>query len=206
VAFDYTLPADVFAFGNSAGTATSPVNEATVMASLVTAMSRALDAYCNQYLSLTTYTQQILRALVDQDGVLTCYPAVPTMSIPTAADFRVTPSSGWTALATSNLDVEIDIEEGKAGCVLRVLNTNYAVYRGRRMQMRISYAGGWADLASVPKDFEWATRALCWWAYQKRSATADKTAIPDLGVLVIPGNWPGYIRDMFRNYVRQVVM
>ena len=202
MAFDYTTSANVFAFGSSAGTSVDPVNEATVMASLITAMSRALDTYCNQAFSLTTYTQQILRALIDQEGLLTCYPPVPTMATPTAADWRLGSSSNWSALEVGNLDVEINT----FGCVLRNVNTRFSFYRGARVQMRVSYSGGWANLAALPDDFEWAMRALCWWAYQKRSAPNDTTAIPDLGVLIIPGSWPPYIREMFRNYVRQVVM
>lgn len=202
MAFDYTTAALTFAFGNSAGTATDPVNEATVMASLITAMSRAIDTYCNQDFSIATYSQQLLRALIDQDGLLTCYPPVPTMTTPTAADWRLGSSSTWSTLDTSNLDVEINA----FGCVLRNVNTRFMYYRGARVQMRISYSGGYANLAALPADFEWAMRALCWWAYQKRSAPGDTTAIPDLGVLIIPGNWPPYIRELFKPFVRQVVM
>ena len=202
MAFDYTTSANVFSFGGSAGTATDPVNEATVMASLVTAMSRAIDTYCSQAFSLTTYTLESYRALVDQEGVLTCYPPVPTMTTPTAADWRPGRSSSWTALDTSRLDVETN----PFGCVVRTLDSSYLSWRGARVQLRLSYSGGWANLAAVPADFEWAMRALCWWAYQKRSAPQDTTAIPDLGVLIVPGTWPPYIRELFKDYVRQVPM
>ena len=199
-AFDYTTPTSVFAFGASVGTATDPVNEANVMASLVTGMSRAVDTYCNQAFSRATYAAQSLRALVDQDGVLSCYTPVPTIVSITAADY----SSGalFTPLVTSALD----IEEHSFGCVVRTFGGSYGGLRGKRVSMRLSYSGGWADLAAVPQDFEWAMRALCWWAYQKRSAPGDTTAIPELGVLIVPGNWPNYVRDMFKNYVRWVPM
>jgi hypothetical protein len=200
--FDYTTPSDVFAYGNSAGTATDPVNESAIMADLVTGMSRAIDAYCGQALSVATYAAQTCRALVDRDGVLSCYPPVPTMAVPTAADWRTAKSSNWTALSSSNLDIEIN----SFGCVCRVLNGSYLGWRGTRVQMRLSYTGGWASLAAVPPDFEWAMRSLCWWAYQKRSAPSDRTAIPDLGVLIIPGNWPPHIKTMFKPYVRWIPM
>jgi hypothetical protein len=202
MAFDYTLPASVFAYGNSAGTATDPVNEAAVMASLVTAMSRAIDVYCSQNFSLATYTQEVLRAQIDYDGIITCYPPVPTMSAPTAADWRLGKSSNWSALQAANLDVE----QNTFGCVLRNVNSNLLAYRGARVEMRVSYSGGYANLAALPLDFEWAMRGLCWWAYQKRSAPTESTAIPDLGVLIIPGTWPQHLKQAFRPYTRQVVM
>jgi len=200
--FDYTTSAAVFAFGASAGSSVDPVNEASVMAGLITGMSRALDNYCNQAFSLATYANEPHRALIDQDGSLTCYPPVPTFSQVTGADWRMGGSSNALALSAANLD----IEQNTFGCVVRSLGGAYGFYRGARLQMRLSYTGGWANLAAVPADFEWAMRALCWWAYQKRSAPGDTTAIPELGVLIVPGNWPNYIREMFRDYVRQVPM
>lgn len=198
--FDYTTPALVFAFGNSAGTATDPVNEATVMASLVTGMSRAIDSYCGQAFSQATYAAQVLRAQVDQEGVLTCYPAVPEISAISSADYGG--GGQYTTLQTSALD----IEQNSFGCVVRTFGGVYGAQRGRRVVIRLSYTGGWANLAAAPADFEWAMRSLCWWAYQKRSAPSDKTAIPDLGVLIIPGSWPPHIKQMFKPYVRWVPM
>lgn len=201
-AFDYTTAANVFAYGNSAGTATDPVSEAAVMASAITGMSRAIDQYCNQTFYQQAYTNEALRAVVDVEGVLTCYPAVPTMSVPTAASYRRGASSSWVTLDTTLLDVE----NNTFGCVVRTLDQTFLSQRGQRLLLRLSFTGGWADLAAVPSDFEWAMRALCWWAYQKRSAPSEKTAIPEMGVLIIPGNWPSHIKGMFRNYLRQVPM
>jgi hypothetical protein len=202
VAFDYTTASRVFDLGGSAGTSVDPVSEATVMAQLITGMSRAIDLYCHQAFSLATYTADVLRALVDADGILTCYPAVPTMAAPSAVAWRPARASAWTDLVPGALDVEIN----RFGCVARLLDKTYLNYRGARLQMRLSYVGGYADLAALPADFEWAMRSLCWWAYQKRSAPQDKTAIPDLGVLIIPGDWPPHIKAMFGYYVRQVPM
>lgn len=199
---DYTTAADVFAYGNSLGTATTPVNEGTVMGNLITGMSRGIDRYCNQVFSGATYTDQVLRAQVDLDGVLTCYPPVPAITSISAASYRGGASARSIELATSDLD----IEQNTFGCVVRVLNRSFVELRGARLQMRLTYVGGWAALSDVPADFVWAMRALCWWAYQKRSAPTEKTAIPEMGVLVIPGNWPGHIKQMFKNYVRQVPM
>lgn len=200
--FDYTTAARVFAYGGSAGNATDPVNEAAEMALIVTGMSRAIDTYCNQVFYRQTSTQQVLRALVDVEGVLACYPPTPEMSTPTVAQWRQAKSSSWVDLD----EAQLDIEENPFGCVVRTLDQDYRSWRGARLQMRLSYTGGWADLAAVPDDFKLAMDMLCWWAYQKRSAPIDRTAIPEMGMLIIPSNWPGHIKQMFRSYVRQVPM
>lgn len=171
------------------------------MAALVPAMSRAIDTYCNQVFYQQSYTQQVLRALVDSEGVLTAYPPVPTMSAPTAAQARLGATLTWIDLTASQLDVE----DNSFGCVVRYLNTTYLAYRGLRLQMRLTYSGGYANLAALPLDFEWAMRALCWWAYQKRVAPTDPT-LTDFGQLIVPGKWPPHIKELFRNYVRQVPM
>jgi len=200
MAFDYTTPTNVFAYLNSAGNGTDPVNEATEMQRLVTGMSRAIDTWCNQAFSVATYSGQELRAVVDVEGVLTCYPAVPTMSAPTAVAYRQARSSSWVELSAAQLDVE----ENTAGCVVRTLDQNFSQWRGGRLQMRLSYTGGYANLAALPSDFTWAMDALCGWAYQKRSAPIDATAAPAFGQLYIPSNWPGHIKQMFSTYKRWV--
>lgn len=200
MAFDYTTPTNVFNYLNSAGTGTDPVNEAAEMALLVTGMSRAVDQWCNQQFSTASYSGQELRAVVDVEGVLTCYPAVPTMSAPTAAAYRQARSSSWIDLSTA----QIDVEENAFGCVVRTLDQNFSQWRGARLQMRLSYTGGYANLAALPTDFVWAMDALCGWAYQKRVAPIDATAAPAFGQLYIPSNWPGHIKQMFGNYKRWV--
>jgi hypothetical protein len=198
MAFDYTTVSNVFSYGNSAGTAVDPTNEATLMASLVTAMSRAVDVYCNQIFYQQTYVQQLNRAVVDNDGTLLTYLAVPTLAAPTAAD--------WGGHTFTPLDLtQVDILPAPIGASLRVNGSFYA-QRGTRLQLRLSYVGGWADMNAVPADFEWAVRSLCWWAYQKRSAPIDATAFPDVGMVVVPQAWPPHIKAMLRSYVRAVPM
>ncbi len=197
MAFDYTSATNVFNYLNSAGTSTDPVNEASEMARLVTGMSRAVDQWCNQAFSLATYTNQLLRAVIDVDGVLTAYPAVPTMSTPTAAAWG---SHTYTTIADLTT---IDVAEAPSGATVRVFGS-YGASRGQRLNLRLSYTGGWANLAAVPADFSWAMDALCAWAYQKRTAPIDRTAIPEFGVLYIPSNWPGHIKQMLSNYKRWV--
>lgn len=198
--FDYTTPERVFAYGSSAGTATDPVDESAIMADLVSGMSRAIDTYCNQAFSLDTYAQQSVRGVVDQYGVLTAYAGVPSISAITAADY-----GGGNVYTPLNVS-ELAIEAHGFGTVVRTFGSGYGSLRNARVGVRLSYSGGWANLSEVPPDFEWAMRSLCWWAYQKRSAPSDRMAIPDLGVLIIPGSWPPHIKKLFAPYVRWIPM
>jgi hypothetical protein len=197
MAFDYTTPTNVFAYLGSAGTGNDPVNEATEMQRLVTGMSRAVDQWCNQAFSLATYSAQTLRAVVDVEGVLTAYPAVPTMSAPTIAE--------WGSRIYTPIDLTtIAVAEAPGGATVRVFGS-YGALRGQRLNLRLSYTGGYANLAALPADLTWAVDALCAWAYQKRSAPIDATAAPAFGQLYIPSNWPGHIKTMLSNYRRWVV-
>jgi hypothetical protein len=199
---DYTTPSHVFAYGNSLGTSTDPVNESALMAELVTGMSRAMDSYCNMAFSGGTYSGQVLRGIVDADGIAMCFPAVPTIASITAVGYRGVGQSSYQPVADLN---NLDIDERSYGSVVRLLGQSYSAYRGSsRFQIQMSYTGGWATLQDVPADFEWACRRLCWWAYQKRSAPIDKTAFPAMGMVVIPSSWPADLKLMLRNYVRQL--
>jgi hypothetical protein len=200
VAFDYCSPQDAFDYGNSAGTATDPVNEYAVMVRLVTAISRAIDNYCQQAFSAETYTADVLRGVVDRDGVLTCYPAVPVMSAPTVAEYRYGAAAGWLPLAAANADVV----EAKSGAVVRFLGSDLSSIRAQRIQVRMSYTGGYASQAVLPSDLAWYASALAWLTYQRRSAPMDVTAVPEMGIVIRPGAWPVDIKQGLQEYVKVV--
>jgi hypothetical protein len=200
MAFDYCTAAEAFAYGGSAGTATDPVNEAAVMATVVTAVSRMIDQYCSQVFSIETYTDQVLRGVVDTDGVLTCYPAVPTMQQPTAAAYRIPASSIWHVLTPSNADVE----DAPSGCTVRLFDTDLSAVRFSRLRVRLTYQGGYANAAALPHELAWCARALSWLTFQRRSAPMDATAMPELGVVINPGVWPADIRQTLNRYVKVV--
>lgn len=191
---DYTSTANVKTYGNVTGS-----GDDALIDGLVTAYSAQVDAYCHQVFGQATYTDQVLPAHIDRDGVMKCYPAVPTMTTPTAFSWRYGRSSTYTTIEASKLDVE----ERPSGCLVRVLDADYRVYRGRRPFVKLSYTGGWANLAAVPADFEMAARRLVWWAYKLREAPMGKTAMPGLGQVIIPpSGWPRDVREAFRPYVR----
>lgn len=200
MAFDYCTVREAFDYGNNEGNATNPVNEAGVMARCVTAVSRAIDNRCHQNFSSETYTEQVLHGVVDTDGTLTCYPPVPTMSAPSVAEYRAGNGATWLSLGGAT----IDIEEANHGATVRFLGLDLSAIRFGRIQVRLSYSGGYADLAALPADLRWAAQALAWFEYKRREATQDQTAIPELGIITIPGQWPANVRQILDDYTKVV--
>lgn len=198
-ALDYCTAAEAFAYGNSAGNATTPVNEATVMADLVTGVSRAIDRRCQQAFSQDTYTAQVLRGVVDKDGTLSCNPPVPTLATPTAAAYRVGNDLTWTSLDLAGADVL----PANHGATLRFLGQNLLAARFGRIQVRIDYVGGWTQ-AQIPDDLAWAARAASWYEYKRRTASMDQSAIPELGIVTVPGDWPPFILRKLTPFTRVV--
>jgi hypothetical protein len=198
--FDYTTSANVFAYGQPSGTPSA--GETTLMASLVTAISRTLDTYCNQTLYATTYSQQVNRAQVDVDGILLAWLPVPTLSALTAADCKPANSTTWNSISLSDAS-HYELSATNSGSQVRFLG-DYSILRGSRPQLRLSYTGGWADIAAVPSNFEWAMRTICWWEYKKREAPISTMGNPSMGIVIVPASWPDHIREKFRPYVRQL--
>lgn len=196
--FDYTTSANVYAYGQPQGSPSAA--EQTLMASLVTGISRTLDNFCNQTFYQQSYTQQINRAQVDIDGILLAWPAVPVVSALTAADLKAAGAINWNSIALTSGYSEL--YASNSGAQVRFLG-NYSGYRGARPQVRLSYTGGWANLNAVPADFEWACRILCWWEYKKREAPISTMGNPSMGIVIVPADWPSHIKDKFRPYIRQ---
>jgi len=194
---DYTTVAAVKTYG--------PIdtsNDDGLLGSLVTAVSAALDQYCNMAFSFATYTNQVQRATIDRDGLISFRLPVPTISALTALAWKLGTSLTWTAIDLTVVGaVEQILDEN--GSTVRVITPTFLQYRGSaRMQVQLSYSGGWAALAAVPTDFELMARRLTWWTYKKREAPVDKTAMVDTGIVIIPSSWPPDIKQGLRNYVR----
>lgn len=193
---DYTSVDLVKLYGN-----VTQASDDTLLAGLVSAYSAQVDEFCHQVFGQATYTNRVVTAVIDADGVLTCYPPVPTMSSPTAFAYRYGRAATWLDISLSLLDVE----PRDSGCVVRVLERDFRAFRGQRVQTRLSFTGGYADVNALPKDFELAVRRLIWWGYKLREAPLGKTALPALGEIVIPpSGWPRDIKEALRPYVRYI--
>lgn len=193
----YTESSLVFALGNSKA---PQATEAAVMDAIVIEVSRALDRWLNQIFAYQAYVDQTVRAQIDQDGILQCWPAVPTMSAPTAIAYRIGSEVDWNDISSAT----VDIIENTSGCQLRILRPNLGYLRfGRQVRMKLSYTGGWASLADVPPEFEYGARRLCWMEYKKRDqGEQGKTAIPQMGIITTPQSWPADMKRAFSNYRR----
>jgi hypothetical protein len=200
MAFDYCTAYEVFALGNDAGNSIDPVNQAGVMEEqIIPAVSRAIDRYCGLFFSAETYTNYVLRGVVDKDGVLTAYPPVPTMTDPTA-EYRAGNSASWLSISGAT----VDVEEKPHGCVVRWLGFDLSLIRFSRIQVRASFTGGYADINALPDDLRLACQGICWYEFKRREAVQDRTAIPELGMVIIPGQWPSNYRKMLDHF-RKVV-
>jgi hypothetical protein len=196
MAIDYTTSANVLAYGKSQG---GSAGEPALLVDLVTAVSRKVDEYCHQNFSAGAVTDERVYALIDAAGVLLAYPPVPTVSTISAATLRV----GNTTTTTDLVAADWDIENRHDGAILRLFGRDYRAQRSSRPPaLVLSYTGGWTDLDDVPADFEWLVRRACWWEYKKREAPMEKTAIPEMGMVIVPQSWPIDLIQGFGPYMR----
>lgn len=196
--FPYCTPDQAFAYGGSAGAGTDPVNEYAVMTDVVEVAARAIDTHCHQAFSRTTYVDAVYRARVDQDGTIICYPPVPVMDAPTAISYAVAPSTAWVAGSLA----QVEVEERISGCVVRLLGAIPNASRTARTRVRLSYVGGYASAAALPADLAWCARAVSWYEFQRRTAPLDKTAMPAMGIVVFPSDWPKNVLERLARYVK----
>lgn len=213
---DYTTLANLKIYNDT----NSNTND-TLLLSMISAVSAEIDMICNYPLGLgqQTLTNQVLRATIDSDGIITCYPPFPVISNITACAWKPGTSLTYQAIDPTQLEVE----EARHGCIVRWLGTtagggvgggggglyNYR-QSARRFQMQLSYTGGYpvstvltqTAVAAVPSDLEMACRRLTEWEYKLRSADMGKTAAPEFGVLVIPQAWPRDVLDKLAHWKR----
>lgn len=195
----YTTTAQVYAYGASLGNSTVPTNDTDVMDHIVSAGSRHVDHLCNQVLGMHTLTNEKIRAFIDVDNTLVCYPRTPQLTL-TKIAYR-TQHTAWRS-------VDVAAWENTAntfGTELRLLNQTFPNERyNSTLQVEITGIGGYILAEDIPLDVSYATTALCWYLYQKRSAPTENTAIPAMGVLTIPSKIPIWITELLRNHAHVI--
>jgi hypothetical protein len=190
---DYTTLASVKAYGDS-GSGTS---KDALINNLITEYSRALDRYCSQSFYQQTITAAKYRAIVDKAGLLTFYPPVAQVNTVSTASWRFRGINSWNTLDPT----VIDIANSDHGSVLRVYGLDFSSNRNTALEVQITCTAGVA-LNSLPEDLALTATRLAWWGFKKSSAPMEKTAMPEMGVLIIPTSWPSDIKQMltpFRN-------
>lgn len=200
MAFDYCTPSEAFEYGASAGTSVDPVNELTVMARIVTAVSRTIDERCDLAFSRETYTNQRLYGRLTEHGVLSV--ALPTVEVSnvTALAARQSPLDTWRTLDVGTVDLDNRTYGATLFADATILLSSRRI--GRPLQIQISYTAGYASAASMPADLRWAAQAAAWYEFQRRSAPQDTTAMPAMGVVIIPKDWPPHILNRLKPYTR----
>ena len=197
-AFAYTTPELIKGYLDTDGSADDALLE-----TCASAISRAIDTHCGQIFHSQTLSNQVLRAQIDRDGLLRCWPETPTMSTPTAAAYRIGVSTSWISLST---DAQYwDIEPRPSGCAVRVLGVSLGQWRDQRVQLKLSYSCGYADRAVLPADLAWYATLAAAAEYKKREAAGgDQTAIPSLGTVTTPRDWPPHVMRGLAPFVREI--
>jgi hypothetical protein len=195
---DFTTLANVKTYGDIQSTGND-----TLLSSLITGYSAQIENEVNQDVSQQVYTNKALHGVIDRDGVLVVYPRTPVIQSLTAASYRiagVAVPAAFTSLDVTNAEIDCYSH----GSEVRFMGVNLARYRDMRVRVQISGTVGYSGVATgsypVPNDLEMVCRRLVWWGYKKRDAAVEKTAIPEMGVLIIPGNWPEDVKRVLGNY------
>jgi hypothetical protein len=193
---DYTSVENVKRYNPADGT-----TDDVLFAELVTAYSQQVDDYCQMTFGRATYDSVVMPSTavkIDADGLLRVHLPVPTIVSLDSLAWKLGTSTTWITLDLAGAE----LEDRPDGSLIRVLTPTFKTYRGQRVQARVSYVGGWEDLAAVPAGFELNTRRLVFWGYKKREAVQEKTAMPEMGIVVYPSDWPPDIKRGYANYKR----
>ena len=173
-AMDFTTLENVKLYSDMQG-----AKDDALVKQLITGYSAHIENECNQTLGQTTFTNQIVDAFVDPDGLLVCYLHVPVIQSFTGAGWRrstASPQGGYLPLDPTN----VDIDARPHGTSVRFFPALGSL-KGHRIKLQLSYTGGYSGLNTgaypIPADLELAARRLTWWGYKKKDAALDRTAI-----------------------------
>lgn len=169
----------------------------SLLEGLITACSRAVDQHCRQRFGRRTAVGERCVGAVDPYGKLTIWPEAPSVVSLSAVSLRHPRWSGTTAVTPGDLWWE----DQECGAVIRSDRASWGSYRDGRLHVTLSGELGWQE-SEIPADFELQVRKLVFWAAKRRETSAEKTAIPELGVVIIPQAWPPDIKNGLKPYVR----
>jgi len=194
---DYTTASNVFSYGKVYN---PTLDETAVMNQIVTAVSRRIDKDCVQQFSLTTYTNVILTPRIDVEGTLILYLPSPTITTLTSVTLRTGNIPLTQPINYLGTGAQYDIINQSYGSKVLIYGFTMTPYRNSILRAYVSWAGGWANLNEVPSDFEMAARIYAWYAYKQREAPFDRTAIPEMGIITLPGSTPAAVTQVLNRY------
>lgn len=172
-----------------------------VLASLITAASRAIDRHCtgapnsDDYFALADVTDEILFARVDAIGALALYPHKAIVNSVASVSYRFNPADDWLAANSDSWWNAGSMVQVHAGLTVR-----------RLVQVKVSYNGGFgATVGALPADVVEACTVLAI-RYYREAATGltDSIGVAELGTLMYTKALPVRVIDLLRPYKRVV--
>lgn len=196
---DYTSPERVKAHLHVTGSA-----DDALLATLVTAASRAIDRKCTQstapeaanYFTLETVLEELLRAQVGGDGVLKLWPHKVVVDAVSSLTYRRTPLESWTSVDLDRIMTD--------GGLVQAWPT--ATLRPGRYYVHLSYTGGYATaVEQLPADLVEAATVLASRYYREATTgLTDALGIAEIGQLVYTKALPVRVVDMLQPFMRKV--
>ena len=161
--------------------------------------SRLMDEYCRQVLGRRVVTDlyEGVYGVVEASGRLIISVPAPDVAALTAVTIE---APGRTPVTLTASDLRI--RKAKSGTRLVSTGTHYGHVRGRTALHLDVLISGTLGYEVIPDDLELMARQLVHWGYSRRQTPAEKTAIPEMGIVVIPTNWPPHVKAGLSAYVR----
>lgn len=164
--------------------------------------SREIDRRCTgasgpdvvDYFLHETVTDEICRAVVDVDGSILAYPHKPYVSSVTAFAYRTNPRSSWVSAPADYIVIDAATVVAWVGLAERPHN----------MQVKLSYAGGFADrVDDLPADLVQACTTLAIRFYREmRTGLSDSIGVAELGTIIYTKAIPVRVAESLRQYQR----
>ena len=197
MAIDYTSATAVFAYGN----VLSPTaGETAVMSNIVTAVSRKADQICTQNFSYQVYTNVILTPRIDVEQTFILFlPCVKVTQLD-AITLRIGNNPVTQSIQFASSGYQYDIINNDFGARVYIYGLALGGIRENILRSYVSWRGGWAAQNEIPADFEFAIKRWAWFSYKQREAPFDRTAIPEMGIVTLPGTTPADVTEIMNRY------
>ena len=182
---------------------TTETTDDTLLARLITAVSRSIDRYVtgvnsgsDNYFLSEAVAGEVIRGQVDAQGRVVCYPHKSQINSIASLQYRRSPADTWTAAALSRIEID--------GPTVRAWE--YAgAYRGA-LSVAVSYNGGHATAtAGLPADLVESATALAVRYYNEdRAGLADIIGVDQSGTLMYSKAWPLRVKEALNSYRRVI--
>lgn len=175
----------------------------TLLSSLITAVSRAVDRHCtgvarleaHDYFKAEDVSNQVVKGLVAPDGKINAWPRKPVVNTVSALAYRSSPLDSWTAIDDDVIEID-----GERIVIWMEISGRDPLF------IRASYNGGFATaVANLPADLvESCTGLVIRWYNEDLSGLNDIVGVSELGELAYAKAIPSRIQKTLAPFVRVV--